>query len=122
MAKKEAAKKKAAAPAAKKAAAPAKSLTKNQLITHLAEKTDLPKKKIGEVLETLLAVAYKEAKKGPGFVFPGLGKLIVSDRAARIVKNPRTQEPVKVPAKKVLKFRILKAAKDAVLGPAPAKK
>ncbi|MBI1291926.1 HU family DNA-binding protein [bacterium] len=101
----------------KEAAAP-KSLTKNQLITLLAEKSDLPKKKVAELLTILLETAYKEAKKANGFVFPGLGKLVISKRAARTIKNPQTQEPMKVPAKKVLKFRILKAAKDAVLGAA----
>jgi len=100
-----------------KDAAAVKSLTKNQLITLLAEKSDLPKKKVSELLTILLETAYKEAKKANGFVFPGLGKLVISKRAARTVKNPRTQEPIKVAAKKVLKFRILKAAKDAVLGP-----
>ena len=95
---------------------PSKPMTKTQLITHLADKTELPKKKVSELMDELLTVAYKEAKKEHGFTFPGLGKLVVTKRAARTGRNPQTGEPIKIPAKKALKFRIAKNAKDAVLG------
>ncbi len=93
-----------------------KPLSKTQLITKLADETELPKKKIDEVLSCLLATAYREAKKEHGFTLPGLGKLVVTKRSARMGRNPQTGEPIKIPAKKALKFRIAKAAKDAVLG------
>jgi DNA-binding protein HU-beta len=92
-----------------------KALTKAQLVAHLAEKANLPKKEIAALLEELTAVAYKEAKKEKGFTLPGLGKLVVSRRKARVGRNPQTGEAIKIPAKKVLKFRISKQAKDAIL-------
>ncbi len=91
----------------------AKAMTKSQILTTLAEKTDLPKKKTAEVLDALTTLAYREAKNG--FTVPGLGKLVLRDRKARIGRNPQTGQPIQIPAKKVLKFRIAKAAKDAVL-------
>ena len=94
--------------------AKAKPMTKSQIMTKLAEETDLPKKKVTEVVETLVNMAYKEAKKG--FTIPGLGKLVLVKRKARMGRNPQTGEAIKIPAKKVLKFRISKAAKDAILG------
>jgi DNA-binding protein HU-beta len=75
---------------------------------------DIPKKKVGELLDDLANIAYKEAKNG--FTLPGFGKLVVVQRKARIGRNPATGEPIKIPAKRALKFRVSKAAKDAVLG------
>lgn len=90
------------------------ALTKTELIKQLAEKSGITKKQAGAVLENLVALAYKHAKEG--FVIPGLGKLVVKQRAARKGRNPKTGEIIDIPAKRVLKFRIAKAAKDAVLG------
>jgi DNA-binding protein HU-beta len=95
----------------------AKPMTKSQITSTIAEKTDLTKKDVTAVLETLRDLAYKEAKKG--FTIPGIGKLVVVKRKARMGRNPQTGEPIKIPAKTALKFRIAKAAKDAI---APAKK
>lgn len=95
-----------------------KPLTKAQLVTELAEKIELPKKQVQELLELLAQTAYKEAKgKEGGFTIPGLGKLVVVKRKARMGRNPATGEQIKIPAKKVLKFRIAKACKDAVTPP-----
>jgi DNA-binding protein HU-beta len=91
-----------------------KPMTKAQLVTRLSEKVDLPKKQVAALLEELAAVACKEAKNG--FTIPGIGKLVVVQRKARMGRNPATGEPIKIPAKRALKFRIAKAAKDAVLG------
>ena len=91
----------------------AKAMTKSQIMTALAEATELPKKKVVEVVEALVCLAYKEAKNG--FTVPGLGKLVKQKRKARMGRNPATGEAIKIPAKTVLKFRIAKAAKDAVL-------
>ena len=94
-----------------------KPMTKKQIVDFLAEKLNQPKK----VAETFIAeytnLAYKEAKKS--FVMPGLGKLVLENRKARKGRNPATGAEIKIPAKKVLKFRIAKAAKDAIT---PAKK
>lgn len=94
--------------------AKAKPLTKAQLMTKLAEANGMTKKAAAEFLDSLVQLAYKESKKG--FTIPGLGKLVLVNRKARMGRNPATGEPIKIPAKKVLKFRIAKAAKDAVLG------
>lgn len=92
----------------------AKSLTKSQTIDAIAKKADLPKKQITGILEELVALAYKEAKNT--FTLPGLGKLVLVNRKARMGRNPQTGQPIKIPAKRVVKFRVAKAAKDAILG------
>ena len=92
----------------------AKAMTKTAIVSSLAEKADITKKQAGIVLESLAALAYKEAKNG--FTIPGIGKLVVVNRKARMGRNPQTGEPIKIPAKRALKFRIAKAAKDAALG------
>ncbi len=92
----------------------ANAMTKSQLITRLAEKTEVSKKQVAALLDQLAALAYKESKNG--FTLPGLGKLVVVNRKARIGRNPATGETIKIPAKRALKFRVAKAAKDAVLG------
>jgi DNA-binding protein HU-beta len=91
-----------------------KTMTKAELVSTLAEKTELTKKQVTAVLENLVCTACKEAKKG--FTLPGLGKLVLVKRKARMGRNPATGEAIKIPAKTVLKFRIAKACKDAVLG------
>lgn len=92
----------------------AKAMTKSQIITAVAEKTELTKKQAAAVLEELAALAYKNAKNG--FTLPGLGKLVLVQRKARMGRNPATGEAIKIKAKKVVKFRVAKAAKDAILG------
>jgi len=93
--------------------AEAKSKTKAQIVAALAEKCNLTKKDVSGLLEALVAMAYKEAKNA--FTIPGLGKLVIVKRKARTGRNPATGEPIKIPAKRALKFRIAKAAKDAIL-------
>lgn len=92
----------------------AKTMTKSQIADHLAKKNNLPKKTVIQVLESLVNLAYKEAKNS--FTLPGLGKLVLVNRKARIGRNPQTGEPIKIPAKRVVKFRVAKAAKDSILG------
>jgi DNA-binding protein HU-beta len=90
----------------------AKPKTKTQIIAALSEDTGLTKKDVIAVLDSMVKMAYKEAKLG--FTVPGLGKLVVVNRKARDGRNPATGEKIRIPAKKVLKFRIAKAAKDAI--------
>ena len=90
-----------------------KPMTKSQIISAAAEGADLSKVQAKAALETLTELAYKGAKDG--FTIPGLGKIVVVDRKARMGRNPATGETISIPAKKVLKFRIAKAAKDACL-------
>jgi DNA-binding protein HU-beta len=97
------------------AAGAKKPMSKSEILATLAEKTGLTKKQIGEVLTAQAELAYKEAKQG--FTIPGIGKMILDNRKARTGRNPATGEAIKIPAKKVLKFRVAKAAKDAVIPP-----
>lgn len=90
-------------------------MTKAQLMTTLAEKTGMSKKDVVGFMETLTSMAYSEAKKSGEFVLPGFGKLVRLDRKARIGRNPATGEQINIPAKKVVKFKVSKVAKDAIL-------
>jgi len=90
--------------------------TKAQIITKISEDAQITKKQATEALASLVDMAYKGAKSADGFTIPGIGKLIKVQRKARMGRNPATGEAIKIKAKKVLKFRIAKAAKDAVLG------
>jgi len=92
----------------------AKTLTKSQIAASLAETVGVTKKQGVQALEALVALAYKNAKNS--FTIPGLGKLVLVNRKARMGRNPATGEQIKIPAKRVVKFRIAKAAKDAILG------
>ena len=90
-------------------------MTKSQMLIVLAEKTGLSKKDITTTLDELAALAYSEVKKSGEFVVPGFGKLVKAHRKARMGRNPATGEAIKISAKTVVKFRLAKAAKDAVL-------
>jgi len=91
-----------------------KKMTKSAVLSALAAKTDVSKKQAGLFVEELVKLAYKEAKNS--FTIPGLGKLVLVNRAARMGRNPATGEAISIPAKRVVKFRIAKQAKDAILG------
>ena len=88
-------------------------MTKSQIMATLAEKTGMKKKEVVCLIEALVNLAYKGAKNG--FTVPGLGKLVLKNRKARMGRNPATGEAIKIPAKRVLKFRVAKVCKDAVL-------
>ena len=92
----------------------AKALTKSQVASTLAEKVGLTKKQSAQFIEELASLAYKNAKNT--FTLPGLGKLVLVNRKARIGRNPATGEQIQIAAKRVVKFRVAKAAKDAILG------
>ena len=92
-----------------------KPMTKSQLMAHLAEKTGMSKKEIAEFWDMFVALAYEEVREAGSFVLPGLGKLVKQHRNARMGRNPATGEQIHIPAKTVCKFRVAKAAKDAVL-------
>ena len=92
----------------------AKAMTKAALIDRLAKSAGLTKKDMSAFLDDLATLAYKEAKNG--FTLPGLGKLVLANRKARTGRNPQTGASIKIPAKRVVKFRVAKACKDGVLG------
>lgn len=92
-----------------------KVMTKNQLVGVLAEKAGVTKVTVNKILETLAATAINETKKSGQFVIPGIGKLVKANRKARMGRNPQTGEALKIPAKTVVKFRVAKACKEAVV-------
>jgi DNA-binding protein HU-beta len=92
----------------------AKALSKSQIAATLAEKVGISKKQAVQTIEALADMAYKNAKNS--FTLPGLGKLVLVNRKARMGRNPATGETIKIAAKRVVKFRVAKAAKDAILG------
>ncbi len=94
--------------------AKSKSMSKSALVTHLAEANEMTRKQVIAFMDSLVVTAYKEAKNG--FTLPGVGKLVLVKRKARMGRNPATGEKIKIPAKRVVKFRVAKAAKDAILG------
>ena len=91
-------------------------MTKPELQVALAAATETTKRTAGAFLDTLSTLAHKAVKKNGEFVLPGFGKLVKQKRKARSGFNPKTQQKIKIPAKTVVKFRVAKAAKDAVLG------
>ena len=95
----------------------AAGLTKTQLVRLLAEKNELSNKQSAAFLEHLADTAIKETKKNGVFILPGIGRLVRVDRKARMGRNPATGEAIKIPAKKVVKFRVAKAVKDAIVPP-----
>jgi DNA-binding protein HU-beta len=92
----------------------AKALTKSQIATAIATKLNVSKKQAAEIIEFIAEMAYKNAKNT--FTLPGLGKLVLVNRKARVGRNPATGETIQIKAKRVVKFRVAKAAKDAILG------
>jgi len=92
----------------------ASGMSKSALIRHLAEKNEMTRAQVVQFMDTFVNTAYKEAKNS--FTIPGLGKLVLVNRKARMGRNPATGEAIKIPAKKVVKFRVAKACKEAVLG------
>jgi len=92
-------------------------LTQTQLVKALAAHGQVTNKVAKDILEGLASTAISEVKKNGVFVLPGIGRLVRVDRKARLGRNPATGETIKIPAKKVVKFRVAKAAKDSIVPP-----
>lgn len=90
-------------------------MTKTQVLATLAEKSGLSKKDVQTLLDAMTELAYKEVKSSGEFTVPGIGKLVKMHRKARQGRNPATGETIQIPAKTVCKFRVAKAAKEAVM-------
>jgi DNA-binding protein HU-beta len=97
--------------------AEAKRMTQTQLVRELAGACGVNNKVAKQCLEALAAIAVRETKKTGMFVIPGVGRLVKVERKARMGRNPATGEPIKIPAKKVVKFRVAKMVKDAIVPP-----
>jgi len=96
-----------------------KPLTKSQIVSHFAQKFELSKKIASGIIDEVAALAVSETKKVGSFTLPGIGKLVMVKRKARMGRNPATGEMIKIPAKTVVKMRVAKAAKEAIV---PSKK
>lgn len=96
---------------------PATKMTKTQVIRYMAEQMEVPPKQVAGFFNLLIETATVQTKKLGEFTIPGLGKLVKAQRAARIGRNPATGEAIKIKAKTTVKFRLAKAAKDAVVPP-----
>jgi len=97
-----------------------KAMSKAATIAHFAKKFDMKKKAAASVFDELARLAYRESKNT--FTIPGIGKLVLVQRNARMGRNPKTGETIQIPAKTVVKFRVAKACKEAVLPKKPAPK
>jgi DNA-binding protein HU-beta len=92
-----------------------KPMTKSQIVSHFAGKFELSKKNASLILDEVAALAISETKKTGSFTLPGIGKLVLSKRKARMGRNPATGQAIKIPSKTVVKMRIAKAAKEAIV-------
>ncbi len=93
-----------------------KAMTKSEMASHIAEKAGVTKKTANQILDDIASLAYKQAKRNGEFTLPGIGKIVLSRRKARKGRNPATGEAIRIPAKRVVKFRVAKACKDSILG------
>ena len=95
---------------------PAKKLTKSALLQLIAQETETDRRTAAFFMDVITEIALREVKKNGEFTFPGIGKLVKQKRKARIGRNPKTGESIKIAAKTVVKFRVAKAVKDSLLG------
>src|SRR4030043_3312 len=94
-----------------------KLMAKGQIVSHFAEKFEIPKKVSASFIDAYEALAMAETKKKGAFVLPGIGKSVLVKRTARTGRNPATGEAINIPAKTVVKIRPAKAFKDAIVPP-----
>ena len=94
-----------------------KPMTKAQIVTHFAEKFELPKRTASEIVDEMASLSVSETKKAGSFTIPGVGKLVLRKRKARKGRNPATGESINIPAKTVVKMMIAKACKEAIVPP-----
>jgi DNA-binding protein HU-beta len=94
-----------------------KPMTKSQIISHFAGKFELSKKASAAILDEVAALAVFGTKKAGSFTLPGIGKLVLVKRKARMGRNPATGKAIKIPAKTVVKMRVAKSAKEAIVPP-----
>ncbi len=97
-----------------------KPMTKSELSSYIAEKTGVTKRTATAMLDELATIVCSEARDSKQFTIPGIGKLVLDNRKARMGRNPATGEEIEIPAKTVVKFRVAKACKDAILGSVPS--
>ncbi len=95
--------------------AEARRMGKSELFAHFADRFDVKRTQAREFFEELQQLSEAELKRSGEFVLPGMVKLVVQNRQARMGRNPATGEAIQIPAKTVVKARIAKQLKDSVL-------
>ncbi len=95
--------------------ADARRMGKSELFAHFATRFEIKRAQAREIFDELTMLAEKELKRSGEFSLPGMAKLVVQKRKARMGRNPATGEPIKIPAKTVVKARVAKQLKDAIL-------
>lgn len=98
-----------------------KKMSQSQLVKEMAGALEVPNKVARTFLDTFATIAVRETKRNGVFVIPGIGRLVRVERKARMGRNPATGETIKIPAKKVVKFRVAKSVRDAIVPPKKAK-
>lgn len=97
--------------------AESKRMTQTALVKEIANATGVNNKVAKQFIAAYADLAIRETKKNGVFVIPGIGRLVRVERKARTGRNPATGETIKIPAKKVVKFRVAKSVKDAIVPP-----
>lgn len=95
--------------------ADARRMGKSELFAHFSTRFEIKRAQAREIFDELAMLAEKELKRSGEFSLPGMAKLVVQKRKARMGRNPATGEPIKIPAKTVVKARVAKQLKDAIL-------
>jgi DNA-binding protein HU-beta len=95
----------------------AAKMTQSQMVKELAAAVGVAAKVAKSFAIAYAELAIRETKKNGMAVLPGIGRLVRVDRKARMGRNPATGETIKIPAKKVVKFRVAKAVKDSIVPP-----
>ncbi len=95
----------------------AKRMTQTAIVRELAETAGINNRVAKQFMDSIAEMAVRETKKSGVFILPGIGRLVRADRKARTGRNPATGEAIKIPAKKVVKFRVAKSVKDAIVPP-----
>jgi DNA-binding protein HU-beta len=92
-----------------------KPMTKSLVVSHFAGKFEISKRTAAAIIDEVAALAVSETKKAGSFTLPGVGKLVLVKRKARMGRNPATGATIKIAAKTVVKMRIAKTAKEAIV-------
>ena len=90
-------------------------MTKSEFVDQVADRAGLTKKDAGDAVEAFLETIEDALKRGSDVTFSGFGKFSVSERGAREGRNPATGDPIKIPGRTTVKFRVGKTLKDSVL-------
>jgi integration host factor subunit beta len=93
-----------------------RTITKKELVNRIAEKTTVTKVVAKDIIQSFLDSIIEELAAGNRLEFREFGVFETKERAARLAQNPRTLEKVKVPAKRIVKFKVGRMMRQKVSG------